>query len=131
MIPARLLVPVVAVSGAVVAPSVALSVVVVVVLVVSVSVVSVIPNSCCATAQEGYCPSMVLDAITPVAAIENTAAARSNRFVNICCVGRDFIDQGKSNLDIMNYTRNFGIKYFIFILKNGCCANFSGRRLLC
>jgi hypothetical protein len=30
---------------------------------------------------------MVLAVITPVAAIENTAAARSNPFVKICCVG--------------------------------------------
>jgi hypothetical protein len=114
--------PVVAVPvvspAVVVAPSVALSVGEVVVVVVSVPVVSGIPNSCCAKAKEGYCcPSMELAVITPVAAIENTAAARSNLFVKICFVGRDFINQWKSNLDIMTYTRNFGIKYFIFFCK--------------
>jgi hypothetical protein len=79
MIPA-----VVVVSGAAaVVPSVALSVVVGVVVVV----VSVIPNSSCAKAKEGYCcPSIALDANTPVAAIEKTAAVRSNPFVKICCV---------------------------------------------
>jgi hypothetical protein len=92
MIPASVLVPVVVavvVSSVVVVP-VALSVVV---AVVSVSV-SGIPNSCCAKAKEGYCcPSIALDAKTPVAAIEKTAAARSNPFVKICFVGRDFINQ--------------------------------------
>jgi hypothetical protein len=65
-----------------------IGVVVVVVVVVSVSVVvSVIPNSSCAKAKEGYCcPSIALDANTPVAAIEKTAAVRSNPFVKICCV---------------------------------------------
>jgi hypothetical protein len=53
---------------------------------------------------------MALDAITPVAATEKTAA-RSNPFVKICCVGRDFINQWRSNLHIMTYTRYFGTKY--------------------
>jgi hypothetical protein len=105
MIPASLLVPPVVVAvvsaPAVVVPSVALSVVVVVsVVIVSVSpVVSGISNSSCAKAKEGRycCPSMALDAKSPVAAIENTAAARSYPFVKICCVGKDFINQGRSN----------------------------------
>jgi hypothetical protein len=98
---------------------VALSVVVVVVLVVPVSVAG-IPNSSCAKAKEGYCcPSIALDVIPPVAAIEKTAIARSNPFVKICCIGRDFIiNQGKSSLHIMTYTRYFGTKYFIFVLQD-------------
>jgi hypothetical protein len=100
-----------AVSPAVVVPSVALSVaVVVVVAVVPVSVAG-IPNSSCAKAKEGYCcPSMALDANTPVAATEKTAAARSNPFVKVCSVDLDFINQWWPNLDIMTYTRYFGTK---------------------
>jgi hypothetical protein len=59
---------------------------------------------------------MALDAITPVAATEKTAA-RSNPFVKISCVVRDFINQWRSNLHIMTYTRYFGTKYFIMLLQ--------------
>jgi hypothetical protein len=53
---------------------------------------------------------MALDAITPVAATEKTAAARSNPFVKVCSVGLDFINQWRPNLYIMAYTRYFGTK---------------------
>jgi hypothetical protein len=89
-----------------------------VVVAVGVSVgVSVIPNSACPKAKEGYCcPSRALDAKSPVPAIEKTAAAMSNPFVNVCCVGLDSINQWQPNLDIMTYTRYFGTKYFVFIV---------------
>jgi hypothetical protein len=53
---------------------------------------------------------VALDAITPVAAIDKTNVAKSNPFVKACCVGKDFIIQWRSNLDIMTYTRYFGTK---------------------
>jgi hypothetical protein len=40
---------------------------------------------------------MALDANTPVEATERNAAARSNPFVKICCVDKEFINQGRSN----------------------------------
>ncbi len=82
--PPPVVVPVVAlvVSVAVVVPPVALSVAQVVVLGT--------PNSCCAKAKE-------VGAKTPVTAIEKSAAAMSNPFVDISFVGRDLINQSTPN----------------------------------